>query len=305
MPLALSCTCGTHFEVEETFAGQTVSCPECQAGVTAPAINRQTVRTSGYALASTVLALVLAFTGIGTIVAVLLGIVGLVSIARHRGQVAGRGYALFGIIWGLLFTALFALAIIKGELFSVDKAAREWRMGSQVERGGPLEVKRPGDGYAITRPSPQWTVAKPELAQKISGNRNNLLLANLSREVYLDVAVESLGFQTFDAYRESVLERFREARQRPEKLGEIKPRLSNLKVRHNRQLPSKDGAEQAEILLDVKVGGPNFTFLLRIVRPRDSDTVYLLRAWATRRRFEQMQAEIRQGMDSFRLIDRE
>lgn len=304
MSLSLSCACGARFEVEETFAGQTVSCPECQRGVPAPAASLHQPRTSGYALASTVLALVLAFTFVGTILAVLLGIIGLVSISRHRGQIAGTGYAIFGIVWGVLFTGLFALAVFKGELFGgVSEAMRERLMGGEVERGGPLEVKRPGDGYAITRPSPKWAVAKPALAQKLVDNRNDLVLIDLSRDAYIDIAKESLNADSFDAYREAVLDRFREGRRDPTAAGEFRPRLSHLKVRHDRRLPSDEDLERAEILLDVKVGGANITFLVRMIHPRGSDTVYLIRAWASRRKFVSLEPEIRQALDSFRLLN--
>ena len=303
MPLSLSCACGVRFEVEETFAGQTVSCPDCQRGVAAPTASRQQPRTSGYALASAVLALVLSFTFVGTIIAVLLGIIGLVSISRHRGQIAGTGYALFGIIWGILFTGLFALAVFKGELFGVGDAVRERMMGGEVERGGPLEVKRPGDGYAITKPSSKWAVAKPSLAEKLAKDRNDLLLIDLSRDAYIDISKEPLAADTFDAYREAVLDRFRDGRPDPTEVGEFRPRLSHLKVRHNRRLPSDEDVERAEILLDVKVGGPNITFLVRMIHPRGSDTVYLIRAWASRRKFVSLEPEIRQALDSFRLLD--
>src|SRR5262245_61669252 len=101
MALSLSCPCGARFEVEDAFAGQNVACPECQQAVAAPALNRQPLLTSGYAVASVVIALVLAFTGIGPLVAVLLGIIGLVHIRKHRDQVAGTGYAILGIGLGV------------------------------------------------------------------------------------------------------------------------------------------------------------------------------------------------------------
>lgn len=301
MPLSLSCTCGACFDVEDIYAGQTVSCPECQRGISAPAINRQALRTSGYALTSTVLALVLAFTGIGTVLAVVFGIIGLVSIARHRGQIAGTGYALFGIIWGVLFTGLFAFAMFKGELFGVGDLFRERMMGGEIERGGPLEVKRPADGYAVTRPSSKWAVAKPDLAEKLADDRNHLVLVNVSQDAYIDIGVESLDIHTFDSYRESVLDRYREGRQ--ETVGEFRPQLSDLRVRHNRRLAGDEDTERAEALLDVKVGGAKITFLLRMIHRRGSDTVYLIRAWATRRKFAALEPEIRQALDSFQLLD--
>src|SRR5260370_353488 len=87
MSLSLSCPCGARFEVEESLARQTVSCPECQQPVQAPAVTRRPLRTSGWAVTGVVTGLVLAFTGIGTILAILFGILALVSISRNPGQV--------------------------------------------------------------------------------------------------------------------------------------------------------------------------------------------------------------------------
>src|SRR5947209_8456188 len=124
MSLALSCACGARFEVEETFAGQTVGCPECQQPVAVGTAQRRRMRTSGLAIASVVCALVLAFTGIGSILAVLLGIFALIHIAARRSEVTGTGFAVFGIAAGTLFTGLFALMLIRVELFGLDMLRR-------------------------------------------------------------------------------------------------------------------------------------------------------------------------------------
>src|SRR5262245_57704151 len=110
MALSLSCACGARFEVEETLAGQAVTCPDCREPVQAPQAGGGAARTSGFAVASTVLALVGAFTLIGTVAAVVLGLVALVSVARNPGRVAGAGYAVFGIVAGVVFTALTLFA---------------------------------------------------------------------------------------------------------------------------------------------------------------------------------------------------
>ena len=57
---------------------------------------RLPLRTSGYALASVILALVGAFTLIGSAVAVVFGVCGLISISRNRGRLTGSAYAVFG-----------------------------------------------------------------------------------------------------------------------------------------------------------------------------------------------------------------
>src|SRR5262249_18323277 len=110
MALSLTCSCGARFEVDDTFAGQLVSCPECHQSLKTPAPAQGPLRTSGYAVVSAVPALVGAFTILLTIVAVMLGAMALVDIARNRGRCAGFGYALFGILCGLGFTGLTVLA---------------------------------------------------------------------------------------------------------------------------------------------------------------------------------------------------
>src|SRR5712692_2396843 len=108
MRLPQSCPCGARFEVEEkspSSAGQTVHCPQCQRPVRAgrPAevwgLSRAAqhggnrlksvprLRTSGFALASVILGVMLTFTVVGTVLAVILGLVALVHIARHRDHV--------------------------------------------------------------------------------------------------------------------------------------------------------------------------------------------------------------------------
>src|SRR5690242_9125914 len=110
MALSLSCPCGSTFEVDDTFAGQTVSCPECQASVKVPALRLGPPRTSGLAVASLVLALVGAFTLVGTVAAVLCGLGALIHVGRSGGRLAGASFAVLGMILGVLFTGLTLFA---------------------------------------------------------------------------------------------------------------------------------------------------------------------------------------------------
>jgi hypothetical protein len=299
MALSLSCSCGARFEVEETFAGQTVSCPECQQPVQAPAILRRALRTSGFAVASVVLALVLAFTGIGTVAAVVLGMIALVHISRHRDQVTGMGYALFGIVFGVIFTVLFFMAILHPEVFGTS-LAREGLMGSQVDRAGPMEVAKPEDGFAMRRPSNRWGVANRQLAQELVPG-SELVLVNIARDAYIDVTLEQLEGRTLETYRDQVLDNFKE---QPDPLGKRKPlQLHSLTIRDSQKLPAAKDRESFEVLLDVRMGPQPLTFLLRIIRPKGSNQVYVVRGWAQKRRFTSVETEVRQAMDSFRLLN--
>src|SRR5260221_13020215 len=124
MSLSLTCDCGARFEVEDTLAGQTVACPDCQEPIKAPAAQRPPLRTSALALASVICALVGAFTIVGTIAAVILGVVAVVTITRHRDRLAGLGFAAFGIVAGVLFTGLTIFAFSNKGVLGMGNWAR-------------------------------------------------------------------------------------------------------------------------------------------------------------------------------------
>jgi hypothetical protein len=303
MSLSLSCACGARFEVEESLARQTVSCPECQKPVQASSAARQPLRTSGWAVAGTVCGLVLAFTGIGTVLAILFGILALLSISRNRAQVVGAGYAIFSIAWGVVFTALFVFAVVKGEVFGVGEGLREVDMGREVERGGPLETRRPAANFVITRPGPKWYIAKPSLAERFGYSNTDLVLVNLARPAY--VGVETTPEATLDAARDELLRRYRDNGGAWDfRRNRLQPRRSGLVVRHDKRLPSSRGLERAELLFDVKVDGTLYTFLVHVLHDPEANQAYLIQAWVPRGTFSQAEAEVRQALDSFRLLSR-
>src|SRR4051794_22513638 len=109
MTISLTCACGVRLEIDDTFAGKTINCPDCQRSITAPRPEPEGLRTSGLALGSLTLALVGAFTVLGTLLAVVLGFLGLQGIRRAPERVTGRGFALAGIGLGIAFTAVTIL----------------------------------------------------------------------------------------------------------------------------------------------------------------------------------------------------
>src|SRR5206468_896054 len=125
MALSLVCSCGARFELEDTLAGQEVLCPECSQPLKAPSLSKPPLRTSILALASFNLAIIGAFTLVGTVVAVVLGIVALVQITRARDRLAGAGFALFGIVAGLGLTALTLFAVSAQEIFDIGGRIRQ------------------------------------------------------------------------------------------------------------------------------------------------------------------------------------
>jgi hypothetical protein len=302
MSLSLSCPCGARFEVEESFAGQTISCPECQQPVQAPLAARSDVRTSGLALASAVSALVLGFTGIGALLAVVLGFVALISIRRHRNEIAGTGYAVFSIVWGLFFTGLFAFALSRGEVFGIDDVVRERFLNEQVDRTGPLEVRRPEQGFSITRPSPRWGVAKGRMLRDEWPNAD-VVLVQSSKAVSVEVSSE-LNAADIDDFRKEIIRRFRKKPALDDDDDDFQPRpwAPTVSIRHDRRLPDIDGAERAELLLDVTQDRESSTHFVRLVRT-PAGKMYIIDGRAPRNRYSALESEIRKAIDSFRQIN--
>jgi DNA-directed RNA polymerase subunit RPC12/RpoP len=292
MALSLSCPCGAAFEVEDTFAGQGIACPDCGAALRVPLPRPPQLRTSGFAVASVVLALVGAFTVVGTAAAAVLGAIALASIARHRDRLSGAGFAVLGIVLGVGLTAVTGFAFSRGEVFD---RLREQAAAGQVDRSGPMEVVRPRDGYAITRPSHAWGVATAEYAQQLDAG-DDLVLANPARNAFIEVSLQNAGRQTLDQFRESFLNGYRAAGP-----GQ-RAHFTDFSLREARRLPPLDGAEVAEVVFDVKLLGQSLTYQARLVKPRAGTTVYAVIAWTHRRRLEQIEPEVRRGLDSFRLL---
>src|SRR5205807_86574 len=161
MTHSLTCTCGARLEIDDKFAGQPINCPDCQRALQAPAAKEATGRrTSGLALASILLALIGAFTVVGTLAAVVLGVLALLQIAGKPDRLAGKGYALAGILLGVLLTAGTLFAVTSLELFGLTAMMSDAYWAGKLDFGGPMEIVREREGYAIKRPSDKWGVYK-------------------------------------------------------------------------------------------------------------------------------------------------
>src|SRR5262249_39127146 len=148
------------------------------------------------------------------------------------------------------------------------------------------------------RPSEKWGVAHADLQRELDEN-SALALVNPARDAYVTVTVDDLHGRSLEAYRNEVIElhRGREAA----KDGDLQ-RVTEFKLRANGQLPTANGVEAGEVLLDLRQAGQRLTFLIRVVRPVGSRRVFLLRGWTMRRRFAQAEPEIRRLLDSFEVI---
>src|SRR5436190_19029728 len=100
MSIALTCSCGSRLEVDDKFAGQIIACPGCNKPTLAPLPPKPPETTSGLALASFLLAIIGAFTFVGTVAAVVCGYFALRDIQRAPTPLGGRNLARAGMIIG-------------------------------------------------------------------------------------------------------------------------------------------------------------------------------------------------------------
>lgn len=297
MSLSLTCRCGARFEVEETFAGQEVTCPQCQAPVKAPSLVHGPIRTSDFAIGSVVLALVGAFTIVGTLAAIVLGGIAIIRIQRNRQRLAGMGYAVAGIVLGVLFTALTTLAVSTGEVFGIGEQLRQRQLAGHVRDDADLEIVEGGaDGFSITRPSHDWVVAKDELKHDLDEQMEDLVLVHRRRDAV--VVVKSLGFnfQSADHFADDYLKEL--SKKAPDDPEAGFQRVSDVKLRDKSKLPPKDGAERVEMRVAIKVLGQPWMLLVRFIRTQDSH-MYVVVGRAHVRVFKQLENYMEQMMDSF------
>jgi hypothetical protein len=318
MALSLICVCGARFELEETLAGQEVSCPECQQPIKAPAGTGAPGRTSGYALASTILALVGAFTVLGTVAAVILGLIGLGQITRHRDRVTGVGFALFGVIGGALLTALTLFALSANDVLGFGGWFRERTMSENVDRSGPLEVVQQGRGFAITRPTEKWGRVSGDhtddpVLSALQQPRRDLLLMQVARYAFVDVRCESWDRPPADCEGDVLAELegpppapvpFNNRRNPWDDDDEDEPRPRVRAVlQRSRALPAEGNLQKHEMLVDVRAHGQRWRFLIRIYR-QGNGPVYVVRAYTQKHRFPPAEEELRRALDSFRVLSR-
>jgi hypothetical protein len=308
----LTCACGARFEVDDTLAGQEVLCPECQQSLKAPALDRPPQVTSGWALASVVLALIGAFTVIGTVTAILLGFYALLHVARHRQHVRGAGFAVTGICLGILFTGLTVFALTSGDLLGLDSMVRERTLSQQLDRSGPLEIVRGLKGFAITRPTEKWgqVIGNQSDDPAVSGlqRHRDLLLMQAARHAFVDVRTLPVApFKTLDQCESDVMAEFDTHPQRPQNLfdddDEDFAPVAQPRLQSSRRLAMKDGAEVREMIVDVRCAGQPWQFVIHLHR-RNNGAIYVVRAYTPRRQLARIKSELETALDSFRLLPR-
>jgi hypothetical protein len=316
MPLALTCDCGAHLEIDDKFAGQTITCPDCQRPLQAPALAPVPRRTSGLALSSLVLALVGAFTVVGTVIAVILGVVAIVQISLRPDRLAGRGYALAGIAVGVLMTAGTVFTLSSIELYGLTGIMSTADWSGKLEYPDGLDVVRKRADFKIKRPSDQWGVYKPPSA-KDSGDVNQslavdlllvlpeedaiILCYSLNDRKYRDWDIERCRLKVADEFRKQV--RDGEQLVGPFSKSAQHGSVTLFDVHDIRRPPVKDGIETAEMQIDMRKGGEDKSFLIGVFKAEGDDRIFVVIAGCHRSKFARLQPQFREALKSFRILN--
>jgi hypothetical protein len=311
MSFALTCTCGARLEIDDRFAGQIIHCPDCRQPLHTRKSTLAARRTSGLALTSIVLALVGAFTVLGTILAVVLGAIALFQIARKPDRLSGKGYAMAGIVIGVLMTGGTILALSSIELFGLAGLVGEAVWAGNLDFTGPLEVVRPEEGFSITRPSEHWGVYRPPLSRAI-GDLNHsawddlLLVLPAEDTVVLCFAVRVSPSDDIAKCGSRVEREFPFM----EKIGLFNRTRKNLvrdtktTTKFTKQPVPRGQAEVMELQMDKRDNGEDRSFLIQVIKSRGDDRMYVVIGGTRRGRFSRSVPQIREAMDSFRLLPR-
>jgi hypothetical protein len=152
MPLSITCDCGARFDVDDLLAGQEVPCPECTEAVK---VSGQQVapRTSLWALAALVVALVGGLTPFGGLLAILVGLLAVLIIFARRKHLTGQWVAFTAIGLGVFSTAVTAALFIKPDLLPIGDWVRERALAGQFDPSGDLKVAGRNNDVTIDRQS--------------------------------------------------------------------------------------------------------------------------------------------------------
>ena len=302
MTLSLTCACGARLEIDAKFAGQTIHCPDCKRALNTAPPALEPPRTSGLALASFLLALIGAFTLVGTIAAVVCGVMALAHIKRLPEEIGGRRFAQAGIGLGIAFTLLTLVALWTTELFRLDGVLRTIEWAGKIEY--PAEdIISTGDDVgrsgSIQRPTPGWAKLRRIDANTPREKADDLILVNLWEDAHIVCLTKWLEpGQPLEACRQEGQQRFLQSELVTRILGRTAPNSPPpaAQDRERKQLP---GTETQEFVLDLRLAGVERTFLVRVLR--DGARINIVAGGTRRSRFARLQPELIKALDSYKI----
>jgi hypothetical protein len=304
MTLSLTCKCGARLDIDEKFAGQLVHCPDCNLPLDTGPPPTKATRTSDLALASLLLALIGAFTIVGTIAAVACGFLALAQIRRAKGEIGGMRFARAGIALGSAFTLVTAALLWSTELLRVDGWLRVIESAGKIDYdlSDEISIQKSGgfDGGSgtIRRPTRAWgrlpnndpNILKPD----------DLVLVNLWEDAYILclTRIDAAG-QTLEECRQEGLKSFLESNLITRILGRITDDAPPTgKERDKRDSPNPN--DESVFVFDVRLRSVDWTFLIR-VRRVDNNRLTVVAAGTRKSRFDRLEPTFVKALDSFKV----
>jgi hypothetical protein len=311
MALSLTCACGVFLEVDDRFAGQTITCPDCRRPHQLPAATRPDLSLSGYALTSLILALIGAFSVVGTLAAVVFGVLALRQIKRQPDQFAGTRLAQAGIVLGCLFTVASLYIYRAGDRFNLNLWLREQQMAGRVtystdQEGKPaLEISRRTRSQkwiTITRPSEQWGVLDQQAEEaRVGSTDDEPTLINVKEDAYvLCLEQTARKSETFDKNVELALNDFREPSLTSPELKRSRGAVFTVRLNSKKVLPNEGEAEVMELVVDKSRAGQRRTYLIRFWWLKADDLMFVVAGGTRSHRFDRLEPELRKAVESFR-----
>jgi hypothetical protein len=321
MPLALTCDCGARFDVDELLAAREVPCPECGQAVHAPAHAAAAPRTSLWALAAVVLALFGAFTLVGTVLAVVVGLCALVVIRRQPERLKGARLALGAIAAGVVLSLASVAVLARPEALPMASWLRQRSLGGQVDTTGTLQMLSRSGDVVVDRPSRDWGRARndqtddPVVGELQQKQKLDLLLVNVRRHAYVDVFRDTSNSNVeLHQYTVPLAEALNPPRvplvgeddRRNNPWGQPEPQFGPFtpKFKHDKRLEPVDGYNVREWEVDQARGGQRWWFIIRVYKkqvPRIGDAVFVVRAYTPKRRRSDNEEELRAVLDTVRI----
>jgi hypothetical protein len=304
MSLSITCKCGAHLEVDERFAGQAIPCPDCQTPLQLPApAPVRDLRVSGLAIASLAVALAGAFTIVGGLAAVVMGYLARRRIEAQAGAATGLRLARAAVIIGATGTLVTLLALLAPSVTPLDALLREFLWARRLDysaAGDPPVVPKSikGDEFQITLPSRRWGVWQSLTTGNSREPTDHLVLLDAVSDAQMAIqSTDLLGeLGDWEAIRDKGLEEFHKS--------ELVHLLGRL---HGGTLPKPGTVRDVkqlnetsqEMLIDLRLGGIERTFVVRMLRR--NDRLFVLVGGARKNRFARQQAQFAKAFDSFQL----
>jgi Domain of unknown function (DUF4190) len=310
MPIAVNCECGSKLEIDEKFLGKQILCPDCQrplptqAPATPPPLELPDYRrVSLLALLSLVLALVGAFTIVGTIAAIVVGVFALKHIADHPTKLEGVNYARAGIAVGTFFTFLTVALLFTPTVFGLDSFLREMAFAGRIQYPASSTVAGNNDQHVrleLTRYSRWWAVYIPQNSPTASFENTDLILVDVLDDAFIACHYVNFdgGIDDADEKMKKVLEKFYRS-----EIVHLVGRLNGKTLDREGEIIEKKVVETGkktkaqEIILDLRLAGVNRRFLIQYSL-ESRDEVNVLIGVARRNRFERMSEVFRKTFDS-------